>query len=69
MVYFILISIILTVTVVPFFGSFMKIAVLLGRFVTSQALSLVWVFISESFPVTVRAAGLGLAQGVEKVLF
>ena len=47
----------------------MKIAVLLGRFVTSQALSLVWVFISESFPVTVRAAGLGLAQGVEKVLF
>ena len=65
--YFILIPIILTVLVIPFFASFMKIAVVLGRFVTSQALSMVWVFVSESFPVKTRATAIGIAQGVGKV--
>ena len=62
-VYFILISVTLAVIVTPFFGNFIKIANALGRFVNSRTISLVWVFISESFPVTVRATALGLAQG------
>ena len=65
--YFILIPVILTVPVIPLFSNFMKIAVVLGRLVTSQALSLAWVFVSESFPVKIRATAIGIAQGIGKV--
>lgn len=65
--HFIFTSVILTITVIPFFGNFLKITVGLGRFVASQTLTLVWVFIPESFPVAVRANTVGIAQTLGKV--
>ena len=60
-------SVSLTTTAISFFGNFMKVTIGLGRFVASQALTLIWIFIPESLPVTVRATVVGIAKSVGKV--
>ena len=69
--YFIFTSVILTVAVIPFFRNFMKITVRLERFMASQSLRLVFVFISESFLVkdfSVKDYSVGTPQTLGKVL-
>ena len=66
-IYFILIGIILTGYIIPYFAHYATFITALGRFIAAPLSALAWVYIAESFPVTVRATTVGGIQQIGKL--
>ena len=65
-IYFILAGIILTGYIIPYFADYATFITALGRFIAAPLSALAWVYIAESFPVTVRATTVGKIQLIGK---
>ena len=65
-IYFILVGIILTGYIIPYFADYATFITALGRFIAAPLSALAWVYIAESFPVTVRATTVGKIQLIGK---
>ena len=65
-IYFILVGIILTGYIIPYFAHYATFITALGRFIAAPLSALAWLYTAESFPVTVRATTVGKIQLIGK---